>query len=363
MLDARPPACHLAGMREIAPSSAAAILAIPPADPERLFTSPAAARDEFRALARRWHPDQGGEAAVFAHLARLWDAAERKIAEGLWRAVRLTGRDGVERRLRYRARRDTGFGEVFVGDRVAAFVLPEGCTDLLEGASRLIAGLHHADAAMEREFARQLPRPRAAFEAADGRAVLVVEKTPDLFLLADLLEAMGGRMDPRHVGWLLNRAYSLACWLDWAGLTHNALGAETLFVSPGGHGIALLGGWWCAAPAGAPVPALPAPALRYVTAAMREEGPDGRQVICADGRLDLELVRALGRRLLGDETGTSFPRDRPAPDPMLRFLRAPSTGDARQDHRDWSQRVLPDCFGPPRFVELRLGAREIYGEE
>ena len=59
-------------------TTAEQILAIPPSEPERLFSAdPAARRQEFTALAKRWHPDRaGGSAAVFDKIVALRRAAE-----------------------------------------------------------------------------------------------------------------------------------------------------------------------------------------------------------------------------------------------------------------------------------------------
>jgi hypothetical protein len=97
---------------------------------------------------------------------------------------------------------------------------------------------------------RYMPRKRADFEARDGTMVLVIEKTPDVYRLRDLISALGGSIEPKHVAWMMNTVLNIACYLERAGLTHNAITPDSYFVSPKYHSGLLLGDWWFAAKAG-----------------------------------------------------------------------------------------------------------------
>ena len=61
---------------------------------------------------------------------------------------------------------------------------------------------------------------------------------------------------------------------------------------------------------------------------------------CGDIRTDLELIRALGRELLGDATSLRLEREKAAPRPMLDWLRLPAGDSALRDYRIWMDRVL-----------------------
>jgi len=88
--------------------------------------------------------------------------------------------------------------------------------------------------------------------------VLVVEKAPDQVPLRDLLEHLNGKLSAEHTAWILSSLLNIACYLQYAALTHNAVSPDTFFVSPEAHSGALLGGWWYATAAGARIGALPA---------------------------------------------------------------------------------------------------------
>lgn len=338
--------------------SANALLAIPPTEPERMFSGdPETARQEFRALASIWHPDRcpRPEATeVFQHLGRLYDAALGKLRDGIWQTpgrLWLRATDGTEFRVRYHREREFELGRLFVGDEIVTTLVNRAHADLFQSALAAIGRLPCADAEMAAEVGRYLPEIVRCFETG-ASPVLVVRKTPDLLLLRDVLDRCGGRMDARHVAWVLSALLDLACYLDYAGIAHNAISAETYYISPRAHSGALLGGWWYAVRQGEPLRAAPALTVQYAPcdAISRRRG---------DHRTDLELIRALGRELLGDITGVRLARDKAAPPPMIDWLRLPAGACALDDYQAWQQ-VLPDSFGERRFVELNLTRQDLY---
>jgi len=345
------------------------ILAIAPEEPERLFSAPETAKAEYRILMQRWHPDgalatpttfdpdDAPPVSVVQNINALWAAAEQKIAAGVWIApgvARLTAADGRHFRLRYVRRRSFELGEMLIGRTVVGFLIARQHEPLLANARRRIAALPFADRAMRAEMAPRLPQIQADFVTCgtDGPYVLVLDKPADMVALADLLDHLGGRLPPQHVAWMLSCLLHQACYLEWAGLTHNALGAETWFVHPASHAGALLGGWWYAASEGARLTSLPP---RSFAAAP----PDLRADKTARHGFDLELIRLTGRELLGDPAGTRLPRDPDVPEPLADWLLHPSSGSALEDYQDW-QAVLYASFGPKRFIQLGVGATDVY---
>ncbi|MDG4555425.1 MAG: hypothetical protein P9E24_14450 [Candidatus Competibacter sp.] len=339
--------------------SAAMLLAIPPTEPERLFSGdPETARQEFRALASVWHPDRCSRpeaTEVFQHLGRLYDRALGKLRDGIWQTpgqLRLRALDGTEFRVRHYRERQFELGRLFIGDGIVTALLEPAYSDLFRNALAVIDRLPCADAGMAAEIGRCLPEIVRHFETGAG-PVLVVRKTPDLLSLRDVLDHHGGRMDPRHVAWILSSLLNLACYLDYAGIVHNAISTDTYFISPQTHGGALLGGWWYAVRRGEPLRAAPALTVQYAPFEVmtRRRG---------DHRTDLESIRALGRELLGDIAGPRLARDRAAPPPMIDWLRLPAGACALDDYQTWQRQVLPDSFGERRFVKLDLTRQDLY---
>ena len=346
-------------MNDATTLSAEALLAIRPSEPERLFTGDeTTAKQEFRALVSLWHPDRCPAAettAVFQHINRLYDAAVRKLRGGIWQTpglLVLRATDGATYKIRYRKERAFELGRLFVGGEIVAYVVAKEHADLFQNALRIIGRLPCADARMAAEVQRCLPEIVRHFETDEGR-VLVLRKTPDLVLLRDLLDRCGGRLDARHVAWIVSSLLNLACYLDYARLAHNAILADTWFVSPPQHAGALIGGWWYAVRQGERMRAAPAATVQYAPF----EVMDRRR---GDIRTDLELIRTLGRELLGDATGLRLEREKAAPRPMLDWLRLPAGNSALHDYQIWMNRVLKDSFGKRRFVKLDISAEDLY---
>lgn len=345
--------------RDLSTWNAATLLAILPAEPERLFSGDAEqAKAEYRALVALWHPDRSAHAdatAVFQHLNRLYAAALDKLGAGSWQTpglLRLQARDGTEFRIRYRKEHPFELGRMLIGDGIVAYVIAAEHADLFQNALDAIDRLPCANAQMAAEVGRYLPEIVRHFATASDR-VLVLRKTADLLLLRDVLAHCGGRMDARHVAWIVSNLLNLSCYLDYARLAHNAILADTWFVSPERHSGALLGGWWYAVPQGSRMSAAPTATLRYAPFEVTTRH-------CGDIRTDLELIRALGRELLGDASGLRLAGAKAAPPAMIDWLRLPAGDSPLHEYETWMRQVLPDSFGERRFVKLELTVDDLY---
>lgn len=335
--------------------NAAAILAIPLTDPERLFTAPGTVKDEFRDLSKQWHPDMhGGESEVFAHIVILRDVALEKVTKGEWHTPGMLDLSTPKKdyRIRYQKKHTTETGELYIAKTIVAHALRTDFADLVFNAEKIIKGFKFASRGMEKEVSRYLPAPKASFEAS-GRRFMVMQKTEDLILLKDLLEHVGGTLDPKHVAWVVSSLLNLACYFEYAGIVHNAIGLDTYYVSPEHHSGVLLGGWWYACKVGSKMVALPPRTARLMPVDVLAKKK-------ADPRTDLALIRATAIDLLGGSSWASL--DKNAPAPMAKWLKYPSSGSAVEDYRRWMD-VLKDSFGPRRFTELKIKASDIYRKD
>jgi hypothetical protein len=346
---------------DFASLSAATLLAIPEDRPERLFHgSLDDIKKAYRLLAMKWHPDRSGDPraqAVFQHILGMAALAEKKIALGDWpcRGTRqFAAVDGKAYEINYLRRHRFELGAMYVASTVVAFEIDRDHADLVRNAEHAMNRFTYADDNMRAQIACHLPAcPFAgAFQTANAY-VIVVRKTPDLLLLRDVLGHFDGRLDARHVAWVVSSLLNLCCYFQYAGMTHNALSPDTCFISPLHHSVAILGGWWYAARSGERIAAAPANTVAW--------GPhdllDSRQ---AGIRTDLELVHAIGRELLGDITGSRLGRDHAAPQAMIDWLRLPASENPIEEFRTWRTQVLHDSFGAPRFAELPLTQSDIY---
>jgi hypothetical protein len=337
------------------------ILGIPLQAPERLFSGEAnVAKRQFRALAALWHPDRNSSTQagrVFAHIGALYREAAEQIGEGAYRGagtIRLTRTDGSTCLLRYLRRHAFELGDLYVGRSVLVYLIDPVHRDLYDRARRMAASFRFASSEMRAEVERYLPSVESAFETAD-KLVLAVKKPPETVLLRDLLDHLGGRIDARHVAWIISGLLSICCYLQFSGLVHAAISPDALLVSPPQHSTLLPGGWFHAYGAGARIETVPTRTYEWIPKSLLKDR-------IATPRINLELVRATGRELLGDVSGAALPWDTSLPRPMVDWLIYPSAGDAFTDYELWHE-VLKDSFGVRRFVELPVREADVYSSD
>lgn len=346
--------------RDLTALSASWILSIPLNEPERLFSRDAtAAKYESRKLASIWHPDRNKEAQaeeVIKWIQDLFNAAEEKRAAGTWETPGLRVIQdirGATFELGYARRHTVDIGTLYVGKAVFAFEVAAADLDLADAAMDRLTGLTYVNSEMEQEFSRYFPKLLRRVDTATG-CVLVFQKTQDLLLLQDVLTHFKGKLPPRHVAWIISRLLNIACYLErQAKVAHNGIGLDSVFISPQYHSATLFGGWWFATEIGQPLRALSATASMYAP-------PDILHKKQGDSRMDIELIKALGRTLLGDASGVMLAKDSAVPPALVNWLTLSSSQDAVSTFKNWQSRVLLDAFGQRRFEELALSHTDIY---
>jgi len=352
------------------------LLKIPQARPERLFSNdPDEAKKQHRKLVSKWHPDQNPtvDERVMAHVNVLYELAIFRIATDTWvipGVITFKTVDGKKFQLKYRSHCQFELGDIYVGDNLVAYSLFKDNEDLYKNAKSVIKNFKFADDKMKDEIKKLLPEIKAELET-DDRLVMLIKKTPDQLLLSDVLDyykdlsvkAFLDRngngveaADPKHVAWMVSRLFNLTCYLKYSKLVHSGITLDSCFISPEFHTVSLLGGWWYACKAGEQLNALPAIAVEFTPQSVIDKQ-------LADHLIDLELVKAAGRELLGDIVGSKLVMNKNIPVPMVNWLREPAKGDAYEEFKVWQSKILVDSFGPRRYVELKLSANEVYGSK
>jgi hypothetical protein len=337
------------------------ILAIPALEPERFFADPDAdaIKKVVRALSMKWHTDRNDHPRagdVFDRVQKLAEAATKKIGEGTWETpglLRFVNRSGGQFELRYVSKLDVDVGTMYVGRTAVGFNIQMDNLDLLENAERRIDALTYANDAMRAEYARYFPDVARKVETPTG-AMLILNKTPDVLLLQDVLAHYNGKLPPRHAAWVISRLLNIACYLERQGkVAHNAIGPDTVFISPKHHSVCLFGGWWFTTALGERLLAAP---QRMVLSAP----PDVLQKKVGDSRTDMEMIKALGRELLGDATGVRLAKDSAVPPALVDWLQLSTHQSAVATYREWQERVLIDAFGARKFVEMNISHDTLY---
>ncbi len=345
--------------------TAVEILAVSKDAPEKLFSGDLpAAKSEYHELSRRWHPDRNRDleaTAVFQHITELYRQTRELIKSGRWRGAGVlelpvlgSGRAArASHQLNYLRSVKFELGDLYIAENEAAFSVERQYADLFENARQRVARFRFANALMRREIGRNLPGAPEYYTTA-ARLIMVVPKTPDMILLEDLREHLGGAIGAQHVGWIINCLYNLACYFNYAGIVHHDISPHTFFVSPEFHSGMLLGGWWYARSAGEKISALPNRTLKTAP-------HDVIRRKQADNRTDLELIRQTVRELLGADYAINSKTNEEIPSAMRRWIRGATSGSAVTDYELWKI-VLEMDFGAPRFVRLDVESGAVYGK-
>jgi hypothetical protein len=115
----------------------------------------------------------------------------------------------------------------------------------------------------------------------------------------------------------------------------------------------LPGGWWYSVPVGRPLIAAPDELLTVVAAAELNTSR-------ASTATDLALIKAVLSELLDS---AAFDKSNARARFVLSgFLDMDSVETAAENYALWKYKILPEAFGPPKFVKWKLDSHEIYRE-
>ncbi len=331
------------------------ILAIPLTEPERLFGKPDDIRSVFHILAMQWHPDRPtGDTEVFQHINDLHAKAVDIAEAGMWKTPgELKFSVGTKHyTLHYFKSFDFELGTGYLSETTVTYVIRQEFADLAENARKVINNFTFPDKETERVMRMYLPKIKGYYETTDS-IVLMIEKPADLIRMRDLLDHLGGKVDSRHVAWMVSRMMMHCEYMEWANITHNDLSLDTLFVCPEHHTVCVLGGWWYSVPVNAKPLAL---LQRTINHAPSEVIRDKKTSVATD----LELARLTARELLGNANGIHLMHDKNIPAPMVNWLRLVSAGNAMKDYTQWREHILGDSFGKRKFVKMLIEASDVY---
>lgn len=339
--------------------SADFILGIPVTEPERIFpSSPEGIKLLYLELVKSWHPDRCNDpkaVEVVQHVAELRTAAIKKLASGLWQTpqkVEITTVHGKKFQFLYYSKYEFELGMMYVGRTHILFAVHKEHKTLFEnGVSTM--NFTYGSVQMRQEMEKYLPNIKWQ-GVGTNYYYLVLTKTADVVLLRDLHTYYNGTIPPKHVAWIISSILNIGCYLSWAKLTHNNISLDTVFVSPKNHMVLLLGGWWYAVAEGTSLRGRTLP-QRSVTLMSTQQLRDRT----ASVQLDQDLIRAMGRELLGDALGTRLSASTELPQEIISWVKTTSTKGALESYQQW-RTVLKTSFGKPKFVKMEITPDQIY---
>jgi hypothetical protein len=308
-------------------------------------------KSEYDSLLHKYHPDKNKSPNAheeFVHLQKLHELAKKALQDSLWetRNKLLCGRY----HMAFHRKLEFPLGKIYIGDTHLTFLVERKHEVLWNNALKTIKNFKYPNDKMKQEMSRYLPSIRVAFDIPNY-FVLVLNKTPDLLLLRDIPTTIPDW--DRHVAWIISTLHNFMCYLEFAGLTHNDISLDTYFISPEHHSGALLGGWWYSCKKGEGLTSVPKSSYELFS-------PTMKKTLIADHSLDKELLRALGRELLGDRSGTRLLIGEPhAPLPIINWLKCATSKPAVAEYKLWDK-VLQDSYGKKRFIPMDVSTKTIY---
>jgi len=315
-------------------------------------------KKEYLRLAKLWHPDNHANSSeanqVMTKINLLYHQGLALLAQGKWERpgfLRLKANDGKIHEIKYLASSDFELGKIYLGSTMVCYLINKIHHDFYENALIQLSNFTFANEKMRQEISKYLPRLVAKFET-DEYLGMVISKTSELLSLKDVLTFYQGQLSDRHVAWILGTLYNMACYLNYAGLSHNAISLENYFISPKDHTGVLLGGWWYTVKQGTKMLGVSEKVYAIMPPTVKNEKKGNILT-------DLEAIRLLGRELLGDPNGTRLETLKAAPTPMINWLRGVASETAYQEYQNWNK-VLTASFGMKKFVVMDLSEKELY---
>jgi serine/threonine protein kinase len=309
---------------------------------------------EYKELAVRFHPDHNNDpkaTEAFQHIYDLYYQALNMIHVGTWEipgVYEIEDTLGNRYVLQYKKKHPFELGQMFINDNIIGYLIEPQYESRFRNGELRISRFKYRDRDMENEFKRYLPYAKKMFKTSDGKYMAVIEKTPDLLLLKDVLDFYNKKGYPefwdKHVAWILSRLYNIICYMRHNHIVHNAISPETVFISPEHHSVAILGGWWYSLNKGDKMVSVPASLYNLVP-------PKVLATKKAHNVTDVEMAKALCRQALG--------KVKP-PAAFNNWLLFSSDVNVYEEFDIWQNKILKTAYGARKFIELKLTAEMLY---
>lgn len=319
------------------------ILAVPIEHPELLFRDPHTIKQDYKKFAAVWHPDKRtGDSDVFAHINELHIHAESKTGSGAWdngTVLSLITNTSKFFRMPYKFKYAFELGTYYVNTKSVLYLINKEHKAFFDNAclqQKLTLPAKVAD-----EMSKFLPKVKTTLELA-GYYVLVLEKTPDVVPLRWVVQRFK-KVPPKQAAWMTSAILNLCCCLQVAGVAHNDISLDSVFVSIKHHGGLLLGGWWYSGKVGHAMKHLP----------VRTYGILPHKIKTAkkhDITTSITSGKATIMEALGNVSGTKLRTDKDIPEAFVNWLLAPSGSEPVPEYRRWKSEVLPAMGYKPEFI-------------
>lgn len=312
-------------------------------------------KKQYKKLASLWHPDKHikdsiNSEEVFKHIKELYEEALKKLNLGISdNIIKFYTMDGKTFELRFLKEDSFELGVSYISNTHIAYCFKKEFKDFYQNYIKNIHSFHFANEKMENEIKKTLPTIVSQFET-DEYFVVIIKKDKNLIQLKDILHYYNNQLDARHVAWIINSLYNIACYLNYAGICHQNISIDNYFIDPNNHYGALLGGWAYSMPNKNKLIGLPKKSLDLCSPIILKDKK-------ANFILDLESIKQIARELLGDKSGIFF--NTTLPKPLIQWSKISSHDNAINEYKNFNQ-VLNQVFGKRKYFKMDATSEKIY---
>lgn len=319
------------------------------------------AKTIYRKLARKFHPDLNfGRDGAFKHLNELYNKATTSFKNKVWETsntIQLLLKNGKQIKWDFLVKKSFELGEMFICKECIIYVINKEHTNFVTNALNVHNAFIYASDKMKEEFEKYLPKKPTVWETSDDKHIIKYSKPEDYLNLRDIIKYDPKIITPQHVAWIMNSLFNLNCYLFYAKLSHNDITLDSFFISPKQHGC-LLFGWWYWTSYSQDIKVLPKNTFNLLPWTVRQSKKTSHLI-------DQELIRSIGRKLLGPRIRLNY-RDTKASagnrGPLIEWMHQIASLDPIKNYGSWNT-LLKTVFGDRKFVELNLTQQMLYNKQ
>lgn len=338
------------------------ILNVKTGQPEIIFSgTECEIKKTYKKLSLLWHPDKTknkNSSAVFSHIHDLYISAIEKLANGTLgtgkNILEITSLDGKKFKLTYIKEKNFEMGKYYIAHNIVAWCFDNNHIDEVKEGLKNLDSVKFIDETMRTAFKKYIPE---VIELIESESVFyVLMKKPKGFLnVGDIWEHYKRNIPAEHVAWIVSNLYNQLCFIHHNNLMFGGINTDNYYINPETHEGMLVGGWWYSCKQEQPLSMLSTNAVDVAPVSLLNSKK-------AEYLLDLEMVKLLGRELLGDKTGNYLKKNTSIPESFTQWFRVGSKGTAISEYSQWNNQVLIKSFGKRKFVEMKINSDDIYRE-
>lgn len=332
-------------------------------EPYELFTGDLdLAKKEYLELMKKYHPDKNGRLEIYSEVStkinELYLKCTDLLNSGKWLEPGLLSIKGVDDKgkqntytLKYKINRAFELGTYYIGTTSVVYLIDKKHENFIKNMEDILNNLKYADSKMETDFKPLSTKIITKFNTNDNRIGIVLYKGADVYSLRDILTYYDGKVDPKHVAWILGCLYNLACFYKYNDITHCGITLDNCFVSPSMHSTMMIGGFWYSKKIKEKLIGVPSDVYSVMPNSVKKS-KESQAII------DLESIRLIGRTLLGDKNGILLVNDSNIPNPLRNWVRGMSGTCTFKEYEKWTKCIL-DSFGQRKFIEMNIDEKKL----